>query len=61
MASEKLTLLDKLSGASKIEVRTPVITYMPGTVLVVGPEKYPWSVAQISGALGSYAVHSKGR
>lgn len=56
MASEKLTLLGKLSGASKIEVRTPAITYMPGTVLVVGPEKYPWSIAQISGALGSYAV-----
>lgn len=56
MASEKLTLLDKLSSSSKIEVRAPEITYMPGTVLVVGPEKYPWSVAQISGALGNYAV-----
>jgi hypothetical protein len=56
MASEKLTLLTKLSSSSKVEVRTPAITYMPGTVLVVGPEKYQWSIAQISGALGSYAV-----
>jgi hypothetical protein len=60
MASEKLTLLGKLSGTPKSEMHTPAITYMPGTVLVVGPEKYPWSIAQISGALGSYALPFEG-
>jgi hypothetical protein len=60
MAIEKLTLLNKLSGSQSAESPSPRSGYSQGTVLVVGPEKYPWSIAQISGALGSSAVPFSG-
>jgi len=60
MASEKLTLLNKLGGTPQADVRPASRAYAPGSVLVIGPEKYPWSTAQISGALGSHAIPFEG-
>ena len=60
LASEKLTLLNKLSSSPKVRPDSVADTYAPGTVLVVGPEKYPWSIVQISGALGGQTVPFEG-
>lgn len=57
IAQEKLILLDKLvANAAHPSTATPIgNTYPPGTVLVVGPKEFPWSIAQISGVLGPTA------
>jgi hypothetical protein len=49
-AREKLDVLEKLekSGSS---VSAHATKYPAGTVLVVGPAEYQWSIAEISGAL----------
>jgi len=57
IAQEKLVLLDKLA-ANVVRPSAATATdniYPPGTVLVVGPKEFPWSIAQISGALGPTA------
>jgi hypothetical protein len=57
LAEQKLELLTKLSsiGASAYVPATAQHSYPAGTVLVIGPKEFPWSVAQISGALGPTA------
>lgn len=61
-AKEKLKLLDQLSRTpqSAATLEASPMDYPPGTVLVVGPEKYDWASVQISGALGNGAVSIKG-
>lgn len=58
LAEQKLELLTKLSsnGPSASALPTAQQSYPPGTVLVIGPKDFPWSVAQISGALGPTAL-----
>lgn len=57
IAREKLALLTKLTrrptAAPSI---SPAAEYPAGTVLVVGPKEFPWSIAQISGVIGSSAI-----
>lgn len=57
IAEEKIALLDKLSSNAEHSPATTTRNnlYPPGTVLVIGPQQFPWSIAQISGVLGPTA------
>lgn len=57
IAQEKIALLDKLSSSAEQSPATHIrnSSYPPGTVLVIGPQQFPWSIAQISGVLGPTA------
>ncbi|HTF43538.1 MAG TPA: hypothetical protein VK641_06560 [Terriglobales bacterium] len=58
IAKEKLALLDKLKprGSTASSSASSNNSYPSGTVLVVGPKEFPWSIAQITGALGGLAA-----
>jgi hypothetical protein len=60
-ARDKLKLLDQLAPVTSLGPAVPSAkAYFPGTMLIVGPDKFPWAVVQVSGALGVGAVPLKG-
>lgn len=61
VATEKLLSLSKLAAQLPARSEGPnPPTYPKGTLLVVGPQEFSWSVPQIAASLGGHATPFKG-
>jgi hypothetical protein len=57
LASEKLASLSNSGARTQAKSDSPKSqSYPSGTLLVVGPREFPWSIPQIAASLGSHAT-----